>query len=76
MLDKAELFLFHYNSETALILSEFCDNLLGWMQPDLPEDLVFYKGGRPILISISHERSAYFSVDTEEEEYLKRKKVF
>jgi len=72
LIDEAELFVFHFNAETAFILSNYNDDLFCWEHPDLPEDLVFYKNEQPIFISITHEKDAYFQLDAEGEDYFRK----
>lgn len=35
-------------------------SVFDWLAPAYPEDLTFYKGGRPIYVSISHEKDAWY----------------
>jgi hypothetical protein len=43
------------------------DRLYQWRHPDRPEDLIFLRSDRtPWLVSIAHERDAYFELDESE----------
>jgi hypothetical protein len=61
LLDEAWLLEYHLNHMTANIINKYSDNIFSWIEPHLPEDLVFYKKGLPILISITHEQDVFFS---------------
>ncbi len=63
LLGQARLFTFYLNPESAFILCRSNDNLYEWVQPNLPEDLVFYKDNQPVFVSITHENDAYFQLD-------------
>lgn len=65
-LDNARLFKYYLNKETAFILSFYNDNLYNWLQPTLPEDIVFYKNDQPVFVSITHEKEAYFEVSQDD----------
>ena len=65
LLGNAILYRFNLNPESAFILYRYENNLYNWLQPELPEDLVFYKGQQPVFTSITHENDAYFELDME-----------
>ncbi len=45
--------------------------LYQWVQPELPEDLCFLRfDGRPLLVTIMHERDAYLNMTESEAEGL------
>lgn len=55
------------------ILKEASTGLLGWHQPDLPEDLALLRAdGSPWLTTIAHERDAYVDLTSVEEQDLRR----
>lgn len=61
---KAPVYYFRCRSEAASILQTAVNGLYGWQQPQFPEDLCFLKPGRRAwLVSIAHERDAYFDCD-------------
>jgi len=55
---SAQIIHFIVNDRVARLLGETTSHLYEWLQPTLPEDLSFIDGGRPWLISTSHERDA------------------
>src|SRR5579875_897363 len=64
---NAIVYYFVYNRETLAILKKASDRLYQWLQPDLPEDLCLLKSyNKPWLVSISHEKDAYFILDEAE----------
>lgn len=53
--------------ETRSTLVSATTSLYGWRQPDLPEDLCFWKDdSQPWLVTISHEQDAYFETSKQE----------
>lgn len=61
---KASVYYFRCHPDVASILTTAVNGLYGWQQPQCPEDLCFLKPGRrPWLVSIAHERDAYFDCD-------------
>ena len=70
---KAKLYRYNLNSESASILHRTEKNLFNWLQPELPEDLTFYKGRQPVFISITHEKDAYFELDNDGINILKQR---
>jgi len=67
---QVTIYMYHLNQESVFVLSHYSDNLHKWVQPELPEDLVFYKENQPVFVSITHEKEAYFSLDDEAIELL------
>jgi hypothetical protein len=63
LIGKANLYIYHFNQESAFVLCRFNDNLYKWIHPESPEDLIFYKENLPVFISITHEEDAYFELD-------------
>jgi hypothetical protein len=58
---------------TVAILERAADGLYDWRQPARPEDPVFWRrAGGPWLVTIAHERDAYFEVTEAEREGLLR----
>lgn len=72
LMGQAELFLYHFNFETAFILQNTENYIYGWVHPNLPEDIVFYKDDRPIFISITHEKDAYFELNQQDIDFFKK----
>jgi hypothetical protein len=70
---KAKLYRYNLRSESASILHRTENNLFNWLQPELPEDLVFYKGQYPVFISVTHEKDAYFELDNDGINILKQR---
>ncbi len=69
--DKAQVFRYSLNSECARILKESSSGLYDWCQPSLPEDLSFSRThGDPWLVSIAHEKDAYFCLSDHEKALL------
>lgn len=62
-------FVYHYNTDQKAnkIIKEVSNSLYDWMYPDLPEDLCFYKNGKPWLIDIAHENYSYILTEDETE---------
>ena len=50
---------YRLNEESIKSLSRV-KGLFDWMQPDLPEDLTFYKNDKPIFVSIAHEKDCWY----------------
>ncbi|MBA3674470.1 MAG: hypothetical protein H0W75_05850 [Chitinophagaceae bacterium] len=73
--DKAVLYTYYLNNETAFILYNYEDYLFNWIHPASPEDLVFYKNDKAFFISITHEQDAYFELDDNGEYFLKNKRL-
>jgi hypothetical protein len=53
--DTAYVFYFDLNNVTRQFLKERSKSLFDWISPELPEDLMFYKDGKCLLASCSHE---------------------
>ncbi|WP_374718066.1 stage III sporulation protein AH [Neobacillus sp.] len=53
--DTAYVFYFALNNITRQFLKERSKSLFDWISPKLPEDLMFYKDGKCLLASCSHE---------------------
>lgn len=73
--EQATLFKCHLNHESEYLLSTAEDNIFKWLQPYLPEDLVFYKCDLPVLVSITHERVAYFEVENCDESLFRARNL-
>lgn len=69
--ERVTLYTYHLNNETAYLLYTSEDNLFKWLLPHLPEDLVFYKNNKPLFVSITHEKEAYFELEDDEETFLR-----
>lgn len=74
--DKAMLYTYHLNNESAYVLYTYENYLFNWLLPQLPEDLVFYKKNRPLFVSITHEQEAYFELEDDDTFFLKNGKIF
>jgi len=59
--DTAYVFYFKMNNATRDFLKERCHSLFDWINPELPEDLMFYHNDKCILAVCSHEE--YFVVE-------------
>ena len=68
--ELATLYIYYLNNETAYLLYKSEDNLFKWLLPHLPEDLVFYKNNKPLFVSITHEKDAYFELEDDELRFL------
>lgn len=64
LMGTATLYRYNLITETILILSSQNDSLFDWISPELPEDIVVYKGHIPIFVSITHECSAYLEISS------------
>ncbi len=73
--DQAMIYTYHLNNESAYVLYANENYLYDWLLPRLPEDLIFYKKNRPLFVSITHEKEAYFELEDEDRFYLKNKKM-
>jgi hypothetical protein len=70
---SARLYLFEASPEAIEVLCEGVDGLFGWLGPDEPEDLAFYRrDGSVFLESIAHEKDARLYLSQEEWERLSR----
>jgi hypothetical protein len=59
--DMAYVYYFHLNNITREFLKEHSQSLFGWISPDLPEDLMFYKHGECVFSACSHEK--FFTIE-------------
>ena len=65
--DMATVFLFRLNQRTTDVLQDVASSLFAWQQPRFPEDLCLLRAdGEPWLVTISHERDAYFVLSSAE----------
>lgn len=55
----AYVYHYHTSPEAREIIKEVSNSLYSWMYPDLPEDLSFYKSGKPWLVNTAHERQSF-----------------
>jgi hypothetical protein len=53
--NTAYVYYFQLNNSTRAFLKERGKSLFGWISPDLPEDLMFYKDDQCLLAACSHE---------------------
>ncbi len=70
LLDEASIFKYHLCIESILILSSIEDDIDKWLHPNLPEDIVLYKGDSPKLISVTYDKVCYFRVYDSEFEFI------
>ncbi|HFK1461056.1 stage III sporulation protein AH [Bacillus cereus] len=68
----AKVYFYHANTHAKKILKELSNSLYSWEQPDLPEDLSFFKKGEKWLVSCSHEQESFINTHDKNE----IKKVF
>ncbi|MFS0656891.1 stage III sporulation protein AH [Bacillus sp. 179-C3.3 HS] len=69
--DQTAKVYYYYTDENAKsILLEVAQSLYDWEQPNLPEDLSFFKNGEAWLITCSHENESY--IDTEDHTEIQR----
>jgi hypothetical protein len=62
---------YRLSTDSVAILAS-AERLYGWLAPERPEDLAFYReDSRCWLASIAHERDAYVDVDADELEALR-----
>lgn len=67
----ASLFEYELCEASAAILGRAADGLYDWCQPGKPEDLVLWRASDgPWLVSIAHERDAYFEISSTERDEL------
>lgn len=70
----ATVLRFELSSGTKHVLGEATHSLFSWSQPELPEDLCFIRfDGKPWLVTIAHEKDAYFVLTPEEKTTLEAK---
>ncbi len=65
--DFAYVYHYHASPEAREIIKEVSNSLYGWMQRDFPEDLSFYKSGKPWLVNTAHEKISYILSEDESE---------
>jgi hypothetical protein len=63
----AYVYYYHTSLEAREIIKEVSNSLYGWVQRDFPEDLSFYKSGKPWLVNIAHEEISYILSEDESE---------
>ena len=69
--ETARVYHFSFNEEVCRVLSEVADGLFDWVQPGLPEDPCFLsRNDEPWLVTIAHERDAYFELAPDEHDQL------
>lgn len=61
--DTAYVFYYELNNETKDFLQTYSSSLFNWSHPELPEDLMFYRGEQCVLAVCSHEK--FFYIDEE-----------
>ena len=68
---SGRLYIFDVNAESIDVLCHAVDGLFGWLGPEEPEDLAFYRNdGRVLLESIAHEEDARVYLSQDEWESL------
>ena len=55
----AYVYHYHTSPEAREIIKEVSNSLYSWVQPNLPEDLSFYKSGKPWLVNTAHEKQSF-----------------
>ncbi|MDG3044715.1 hypothetical protein OE903_15155 [Bacillus sp. B6(2022)] len=68
--NTAKVYYYYTDENAKSILKEFANSLYDWEQPNLPEDLSFFKNGEDWLVTSSHEEESY--IDTENDTELQR----
>lgn len=61
---KAKVYTYRTDLKAKRILSVSASSFYDWQQPDLPEDLSFFKKGKPFLVCTAHENESYFLTDS------------
>jgi hypothetical protein len=64
--EKHEVYFFKTNEESRKVL-DAVDSIYSWRNPDLPEDLFFYRDGKIYFYSTSHEEISGLVIMNEEE---------
>ncbi|MBT2214848.1 stage III sporulation protein AH [Virgibacillus dakarensis] len=62
ILDGETAYVYYYNTQDATtrdFIKNSVDSLYSWEQPELPEDLSFFKDGEVWLATSSHENECY-----------------
>ena len=62
----ALVYNYHTTEEAKKTLKELSHSLYGWIAPHLPEDLAFFKKGKPWLVSSAHEEWSEILADEQE----------
>ncbi|KOY17409.1 hypothetical protein [Paenibacillus xylanivorans] len=63
----ADVFYFDCNEELKQILLRKVDRLYEWLQPELLEDLCFYKNNKEWLVTITHEKEGIIKTTDNQE---------
>jgi hypothetical protein len=66
----AKVYYYRVNEESKRIIKEAANSLYSWIPPELPDDLTFYKQGKPWLTNTAHEEQS--SIETEDEQEIRR----
>ncbi|MEO7110004.1 MAG: hypothetical protein ABI183_06175 [Polyangiaceae bacterium] len=65
--ERALLYRYNVAPGSAAFLASAIDHLFGWVHPQLPEDLCFFRAdGSVLLTTTSHERDGYLTLTHEE----------
>jgi hypothetical protein len=68
--NKPALIYYYYaDSHAKEIIKQVSNSLHDWIQPELPEDLSFFKNCKHWLINTSHEHESYLLTENSEEIY-------
>lgn len=68
---QARVLEYHYVPEVVEFFKTHASKLFQWLQPDLPEDLCLLREDEtPWLVTISHEKDAYFVLSEKEKDNL------
>lgn len=63
----ADLLVYSPAPSVGEVLKSEADSLWQWRQPEMPEDLCFFRpDGRPFFFSVTHERQAFLDVSASE----------
>jgi hypothetical protein len=65
-----EVYYYRVNEDSKRLIKEAANSLYSWIPPDLPDDLTFYKQGKPWLTNTAHEEQS--SIETEDEGEIER----
>jgi hypothetical protein len=65
----AKVYYYRVNEESKKIIKEAANSLYSWTPPDFPDDLTFFKKGKPWLTNTAHEEQS--SIETEDEQEIK-----
>ncbi|MEY8350758.1 stage III sporulation protein AH [Bacillus cereus] len=63
----AKVYYYYADENAKNVLKGLSNSLYSWVQPDLPEDLSFFKSGKEWLITCSHEKGSFINTDDKEE---------